>query len=92
MADVKVVMNHAGARSILTHPDVAVAIGSLADRVRDAANSMASEDDMLNEPFESDLKVGKNRARASVYTASPHGIRHNNKHNTLLKSVGTAGR
>ena len=32
-----------------------------------------------------------NRAHARVWTATPHGIRNNNKHNTLLKSLD-AGR
>ena len=46
---------------------------------------------MFNDPYEYDVKSGGSRSRASVFTASPHGIRNNNKHNTLLKSLD-AGR
>lgn len=88
---VRVRISSSGARAVLGDESVALALGDMAARIRDKANSMASPDDMFNDPYDYDLKAGGSRARASVFTASPHGIRNNNKHNTLLKSLD-AGR
>lgn len=56
-----------------------------------AANSMCSADNMRKRPFEHDAKIGMNRARATVYTATTHGARANNRRNVLIKSID-AGR
>lgn len=37
--------------------------------------------------YEQDLHVGKNRANAMVWAATPHAHADNYEHNTLLKSV-----
>lgn len=37
--------------------------------------------------FEQDIHVGKNRANAMVWAATPHAHADNYEHNTLLKSV-----
>ena len=42
---------------------------------------------MRNEPFGSSAKAGGARARASVFTASPHGYNHNAKNDTILRNL-----
>lgn len=37
--------------------------------------------------YEQDIHVGKNRANAMVWAATPHAHADNYEHNTLLKSV-----
>lgn len=88
---VRVRINSAGAREILSSDAVAMRLGEMASAICDSANSKASPDEMFNRPYEYDVKAGGPRARASVVTASPHGIRNNNKYNTLLNSLD-AGR
>lgn len=88
---IKVRMSPAGARALLSSPAMGALVGSKADAVRDAANAMASGDDMLNDPFESDVGVYGDRVRASVVTATPHGRRSNAKNSTLLRAL-SAGR
>lgn len=87
MADVRVRINSAGARAILSSPEMGALVGARADAIRDAANAAASEDDMLNEPFESGVGVYGDRARASVVTATPHGKRHNARNSTLVNAL-----
>lgn len=91
MARAKVKINSAGARAVLRSPAVLADLKARAASIERAANSMCSEDRMERRPFESDAKIGANRARASVYTATPHGVRANNKRNVLIKSID-AGR
>lgn len=91
MGSVKVRINSGGARAVLGSEAVARELGSMAARICDRANAMASPDKMVNDPYEYDVSAGGPRSRASVFTASPHGIRNNNKYNTLLKSLD-AGR
>lgn len=88
---VRVRLNSAGARAILTSAGVAADVGARAIAVATAANRMTSPDDMRNEPFMADGDSDGNRARARAFAATPHGINANNKHNTLLKSLD-AGR
>lgn len=87
MGSVRFRMSRAGARSLLSSPEVGVLLGSKADEARDAANAAASEDDMFNDPFDSDVKVLGDRAVASVFTATPHGFHHNAKHDTILRNL-----
>lgn len=88
---VRVRIHSAGARAVLTSDGVAGQLGDMAAAIAASANSKASPDNMRNDAYMSDVDSSGNRSRARVWTASPHGIRNNNKHNTLLKSLD-AGR
>lgn len=91
MAKTKVRINSAGARSILMSGAVSAELDRRGQAIARAACSMASADTLRNQPFSANTMNGMNRARCIVGTSSPHGIRHNNKNNTLIKSLG-AGR
>ena len=91
MARAKVRINSAGARSVLQSARVLADLEARAASIARAANSMCSADNMRERPFEYDAKIGMNRARATVYTATPHGARANNRRNVLIKSID-AGR
>ena len=91
MAKTKVRINSAGARSILMSPAVSAELDRRGQAIARAANGMAGADTLRNPPFSANTRNGMNRARCIVGTASPHGIHHNNKHNTLVKALG-AGR
>lgn len=88
---VRVRIRSAGARSVLTSDGVAGKLGDMASSIAASANAKASPDNMRNDAYMSEVDSSGNRAHARVWTASPHGIRNNNKHNTLLKSLD-AGR
>ena len=92
MANIKVRLSPSGARAILTSPGVASELGRRAQSMCNAANGMMnSSDNMRNDAFMSDVSVGDSRARATVYTANPHGVRANAKQNILVRSIN-AGR
>lgn len=91
MANVRVRINSAGARAILTSAGVLGDLESRANAIADAACSKCSEDDLDNPPFMAGSDASGNRARATVWASSPHGINSNNKRNTILKSID-AGR
>lgn len=91
MARTKVRINSAGARSILMSGAVSAELDRRGQAIARAANGMASEDTLRKPPFSANTRDGANRARCIVGTASPHGIHHNNKYNTLVKALG-AGR
>lgn len=80
-------MSSAGARSLLTSPGAVALVRAEAERCAAACNAQASADSMRNRPFESDASSGGTRARASVFTATPHGSRHNAKHDTIMRSL-----
>lgn len=88
---IRVKINSAGARALLTDPSVAADIMARAERISASARAKASPDDMVNEPFTAVESSTKGRARARVVASSPHGVRSQNKRNTLLKSID-AGR
>ena len=88
---IKVRLNSAGARAVLTSDGVAGKLGDMASAISASANAKASPDNMRNDAYMSEVDSSGSRSRARVWTASPHGIRNNNKHNTLLKSLD-AGR
>ena len=88
---IKVRLNSAGARAVLTSDGVAGKLGDMASAIAESANAKASPDNMRNDAYMSEVDSSGSRSRARVWTASPHGIRNNNKHNTLLKSLD-AGR
>lgn len=90
-ANVRVKINSAGARAVLTSAGVLGDIEARANAIADSACSKCSEDTLDNPPFMARAESSGSRARASVWTSSPHGVNSNNKHNTLLKSID-AGR
>ena len=89
--NIRVRINSAGARAVLTSAGVAADVGARAIAVATAANRMTSPDEMRNDPFMADGDSDGSRARARAFAATPHGINANNRHNTLLKSLD-AGR
>ena len=80
-------INHAGARALLGSAAAARMVGGYADKCAAACNAEASPDGLRNEPFGSSAGSGGARARASVFTASPHGRYHNAKHDTILRNL-----
>lgn len=88
---IKVRINSAGAQALLTSAAVASDIEARASAIAVSACAKTSPDEMRNDPYMSEVDNGVSRARGRVWTASPHGIRNNNKHNTLLNSLD-AGR
>ena len=88
---IKVRINSAGARAILTSEAVRADLMARAERIAASANSMVSADEMRNDAFRASDASSTSRARAHVYTASPHGVNAQNKRDVLLKSLD-AGR
>lgn len=86
MGKVRVKMNRAGARALLTGGDVQADLLRRAGAIQDAANAgiMSAPDDEL---FQASVFEGKNRARASVITGGFASMKANAKSNVLLKSV-----
>ena len=87
----KVTMNSAGAQALLCDDAVQADLDERAEAIADHANGETSADRMRNAPFAAGQGAGSPRAAAFVHVASPHGARHNSKHNTLLSSLD-AGR
>ena len=88
---IRVRLNGAGAKAILTSAAVQADLMARAERIAARANGMVSEDEMRNDAFMASDASSSSRARAHVHTASPHGINAQNKNNVLLKSLD-AGR
>ena len=88
---IKVRINSAGARAILTSDGVANDLAERAIAIATKACHDASPDEMHNAPFMADGDSDGARAHARAFTSSPHGINSQNKHNTLLKALD-AGR
>ena len=88
---IRVRINSAGAKAILTSAGVANDLAERAIAIATKACHDASPDEMHNAPFMADGDADGARARARAFTASTHGINSQNKHNTLLKAID-AGR
>lgn len=88
---IKVKLNNAGARAILTSAAVQADLMDRAGRIAARANGMVSDDRMRNDAFRTSDASSSSRARAHVYTASPHGKNAQNKNDVLLKALD-AGR
>ena len=86
----RVHVSSSGAQALLAGAAVQADLMARAERIAATANAGTSPDDMANPPYMA-VDASGSRARARVITSSPHGIRDNNKHNTLLKSLD-AGR
>lgn len=91
--NVRVKINSAGARSVLTSGAVQSDLDARAKRIAARANSAVGQrwDDTKDEPYMAEGAGGNSRARAVVFTANVQGKYDNNKRNTLLKSL-SAGR
>lgn len=83
---IKVRINPAGARAVLQ------SAGPLVDaqgaKVEAAANSMLGPDGHCRAGFARDTRVGTNRARCTVRTATEHAAYANSRRNILLKALG----
>ena len=91
MAKVRVKINSNGAVALMRSSEVLSDLMARGEAIAKSANAMASPDDMDNDAYMADGENSGTRAKVRVFTSSPHGIRNNNKHNTLLKSLD-AGR
>lgn len=88
---IRVCINSAGARAVLTSAGVANDIAERAIAIATKACHDASPDEMGNAPFMADGDADGARAHARAFTSSKHGIRSQNKKDTLLKALD-AGR
>lgn len=86
-SNIRVRINSADARELLTSSSVAGQLESMASAIAASANAKASRDKMKNDAYMSEVNTSGNRAHARVWTANTHGIYNNNKHDTLLKSL-----
>lgn len=77
MSSTKVELNHDGFRALLTSPELAAGLESLAAGI--AANA--------GEGYAADTYQTPGRVIASAYTATPEAIRNEAKNNTLLKAM-----
>lgn len=75
MSKTKVVLNNDGFRALLSSPELAEGLGGIAAEIAEAAG----------EGYASDVYQTPGRVIASAYTETPQAMRHENKHNTLLK-------
>lgn len=85
--DIKVTINHAGARAVMNSQGVQNELLRRAMNIANAAEAMSGE----GVHYAADVQPGKNRAHALVKTTDRHSRASNAKHNTLLKSLD-AGR
>ena len=81
MAKAKVVMNSAGARSILNGPEVMADLLSRGQAITSACG----------EHYNCDVREGRTRAHCLVKTDGAAGARDNAKNNTILRNLD-AGR
>lgn len=82
MSKVTIKLNRQGITKILKSPSMRKAVEKRARQIATAAGP----------GYEADSMIGKNRARASVYTKTFQARRDNAKRNTLLRSIGAARR
>ena len=87
MASARVRIRSAGARALLASGAVEGELLSLADGIAAACNASVSPDPMENPAFMAGSEPGGSRARARVWTSSPHGVHANNRNNTLLNHL-----
>ena len=74
----KVTINSAAARKILQSSKVQADLLARAERIATGCGL---------EGYMADVKVGKNRARASVFTGDAEAILDNARNSTLLKNI-----
>lgn len=89
MAKVRVRINSSDAKALLNSEGVQQLVLAHAESIADNANSQLKPRSKSAGRFEADVQAGGGRAHARVTTAGVYPIRHNLKHNTLLKAVGS---
>ena len=72
-------LNRAGVGELLKSSEMGAVCKEYADVIQSRCG---------NEGYESNVMVGKNRVRASVYAGTVEARRDNLENNTLLKAVG----
>lgn len=77
MSNTRVELNHAGFRELLSSTELSDGLGSIAAEIASAAG----------DGYASDTYQTPGRVIASAYTATPAAMRHERKHNTLLKEL-----
>jgi hypothetical protein len=87
--EVRIEMNRAGIQAILKAPDVQDDLLRRAKLIANAANTMGSGDS--GEDFVASGYFGRNRARASVITATQTGKRDESEDKILTRAID-AGR
>ncbi len=92
MADgVRVTLNRAGVRRLLTSAQVAAALGQVADRIADRVRSagirVEHEPGDIPLPVDVHVHTDGGRARALVVLAHPAGAAVEAKHRLLLRSI-----
>lgn len=75
-------LNRAGVRELLQSSEMQTVLQEAAERVRSNAGSMTSLE------YRSQVRVGKNRAVATVAADSAAAYYENLKNNTLVKALG----
>lgn len=83
---IKVRVNSAGARAVMQ--SAAPLVDAQGAKVEAAANSMLGPDGHDRAGFARDTRIGANRARCTVRTATAHAVHANNRRNILLKALG----
>lgn len=76
-------LNKAGVRELLRSPDLLPAVAEAGAKVAAAAASVAGAD------YESDARIGPNRAVAIVRAADYRAYKSALKHNTFEKAIGS---
>lgn len=82
MANVKVEINEAGIRELLKSTQVQSVVAEAAKQVLSRCPDIG---------YGMSTGFTSQRAKAHVGTRSVYSIRHNSKHNTLLKALGGGG-
>lgn len=77
MGKTKVELNHAGFRELLSSPEIAEGVGGIAAGIAERCG----------DGYASDVYQTPGRVIASAYTATPQAMRHEHKHNSLLKAM-----
>lgn len=82
--NIRVRMNHSGARAILNSGEVQSNLLARAQAIQAGANATLPGDAA---PYVADVQAGTNRARAMVKTSDAANRRHEGKTNAILKNL-----
>lgn len=83
MSKVKFVLNPAGVRELLKAPEMVSAVAEAGAKIAAAASDVAGGS------YESDARVGPNRAVAIVRASDYRSYKSALKHNTFEKAIGS---
>lgn len=84
MGKIKFELNYAGVGELLKSSEMQDVLREHGEKVRSAC----SQGSTPPSEYGLSVKVGKKRARATIYTETWEAVASNNKHNTLLKALG----